>query len=66
MFMKTPFPFLFGALLMFVNPAAHAWQIDTSTPDTITLRDFKLIGDLNTERATFMRLCEWKIRRAAQ
>jgi hypothetical protein len=53
MFMKTPLPFLFAALLLAASPTANAWQVETSTPDTVTLRDFKLVGDLNSERAAF-------------
>ncbi|HEX4263882.1 MAG TPA: hypothetical protein VH597_06045 [Verrucomicrobiae bacterium] len=51
--MKTPFPFLCAAVLLIASPAANARQIDTSTPNTVMLRDFKLVGDLNSERAAF-------------
>jgi hypothetical protein len=51
--MKTPLPFLCVALVLFAAPAAKAWQIEAAGPDSITLHDFKLVGDLNSERAAF-------------
>ena len=51
--MKTPLRLLCASLLLFSGYAAKAWQVAAPAPDSITLRDFKLIGDLNSERASF-------------
>jgi hypothetical protein len=51
--MKTPLPFLCASLLLFASCAANAWQVAAPAPDAIILRDFKLVGDLNQERAAF-------------
>src|SRR3954471_10003104 len=51
--MKTPLPFLGVSLLLLAGCAANAWQVATPASDAITLRDFKLVGDLNKERAAF-------------
>ena len=55
--MKTPLPFLCASWLLFAGCASKGWQAaapaSASSPDAITLHDFKLVGDLNTERAAF-------------
>ena len=51
--MKTPLLFLCAALLLFTNFAVKAGQAATPVVDAITLRDFRLVGDLNKERAAF-------------
>jgi len=39
--------------MLFARFPAQAWEIAPPEPDGITLKDFKLIGDLNSERAAF-------------
>ncbi len=51
--MKTLLVLLCGSLLLFIGPAAKAWQVGTPVPEGITVHDFKLVGDLNSERAAF-------------
>jgi hypothetical protein len=55
--MKTPLAFLCAAvgasLFLFAGCAANAWEAATPGADGIALRDFKLVGDLNKERAAF-------------
>lgn len=51
--MKTPLRILCATLIVLTAHTAAAWQVASSTPDNITLRDFKLIGDLNSQRAAF-------------
>src|SRR3954469_21944908 len=51
--MKTPLTMICASGLLFAVCAANAWQVATPAADAITLRDFKLVGDLNKERATF-------------
>ena len=53
--MKTPLAFLCATLLLLASHAAPAWEVASGAPTAITLRDFKLIGDLNSERAAFVR-----------
>src|SRR3954466_3888110 len=52
--MKTPLPFLCATLLLLTGHAAKAWEVVSAAPTAITLRDFKLVGDLNSERAAFV------------
>ncbi|HLX68677.1 MAG TPA: hypothetical protein VKV04_03525, partial [Verrucomicrobiae bacterium] len=51
--MKTPLRILCATLILLIAQIASAWQVASPAPDNITLRDFKLIGDLNSERAAF-------------
>src|SRR4051812_40905697 len=51
--MKTPLLILSASLLLFAGCAANAWQTAAPATDGVTLRDFKLVGDLNKERAAF-------------
>ena len=51
--MKTPLPLLCASLLVFAGCATNSQEVAGSNPSAITLQDFKLIGQLNDERATF-------------
>ena len=55
--MKTPLAYLWSAvgasLFLFAGCAANAWEVAAPGGDGVTLRDFKLVGDLNKERAAF-------------
>jgi hypothetical protein len=51
--MKTPLLILSVSLLLLAGCAANAWQAAAPVTDGVTLRDFKLVGDLNKERAAF-------------
>ena len=51
--MKTPLPILCASLLLAAGCATNAWEVATPATDNITLHDFKLVGDLNSERAAF-------------
>src|SRR5262249_32567220 len=49
--MKTPLRILCASLILLTAQIATAWQV--ASPDNITFHDFKLTGDLNSERAAF-------------
>src|SRR6185312_5793968 len=51
--MKTPLWFLCASLLVFAGCASNAREIATTGAEGVTLRDFKLVGDLNKDRAAF-------------
>src|SRR3954449_5993201 len=51
--MKTPLAFICASLIVVVAHAAKA-PTPAQTIAPITLRDFKLVGDLNSERAAFV------------
>src|SRR3569833_2144166 len=51
--MKTRLPLLCAALIALAGCSTKAWEVATPGGEGITLRDFKLVGDLNKERAAF-------------
>ena len=51
--MKTPLRLLCASLLLFSGYIAAARQVAAPAADSITVRDFKLVGDLNSDRAAF-------------
>ena len=44
---------LCGSLYLFAGFSAKAWQVAAPVPEGVTVHDFKLVGDLNSERAAF-------------
>lgn len=50
--MKTLLRILSASLVLLAGYAANAWEVGP-TQDSITLHNFKLVGDLNSERAAF-------------
>jgi len=51
--MKTPLVFLCASLLVIAGCATKARETVAASADGVTVRDFKLVGDLNKERAAF-------------
>lgn len=51
--MKAPLLLLCASLLACASCTTSAWQVASPNPDAISVRDFKLVGDLNSERAAF-------------